>query len=462
MYICIVFESGSLQLVRNTYYLIMKRLLCLSLMMLCIMTTLAFDVNSRFGIKEQKTAEGYQQYLGKSFFVRPAYGLLESWENSGFKYRKIHAEKLYIISKIKVKDVNIYGTPNREISIEAVEDVSNKTIRFKGYEDITIIRSPWNGTKRYPLIDYLPIVFTEPFNEMKQKLMGNTIKHEMVKDTYEIVDVFIGQNDEDVSATATTNVIVKNNRTGNTSTCPYHKVNYEPFKHALEGTYHAVLTRVEKPEDATDRYGETKVVKEDGINKYYYYDNIIGLVIFADYQEFIFKLLNNSNHTLKLIWDEAVFVDLDGKTSKVMHKGVKYSEREKSQTPSVIIKGANIEDVASPIDKVYYFEGIHLPYTGKTIGNGWKTKSMLPSLFVGKEPGEIRLMLPIQVKDVINEYTFVFKLYYTFDHPELLHSDKVDPIKKEAADFDTIICFSKPAERQDSNSALGATSCMGL
>ncbi len=426
------------------------------------MTTLAFDVNSRYGFKEQKTAEGYQQYLGKSFFVRPAYGLLESWENSGFKYRKIHAEKLYIISKIKVKDVNIYGTPNREISIEAVEDVSNKSIRFKGYEDITIKHSTWNGTKRYPLIDYLPIVFMEPLNELKQQLIGNTIKHEMVKDTYEIVDVFIGQNDEDVSATATTNVIVKNNRTGNTLTCPYHKVNYEPFKQALEGTYHAVLTRVEKPEDATIRYGETKVIEESGITKYSYKDNIIDVIIFADYQDFIFRLHNNSDHTLKLIWDEAVFVGVDGKTSKVMHSGIKYSEREKSQTASVVITGANIEDLAKPTDNVYYEKGIQLPFSGEIIGNGWKTNPLLPSLFIGKEPGVIRLMLPIQIKDVINEYTFVFKLYYSFDHPELLHPEKVYPKEKETPSFDTIICSFKPAERLDSNSPLGTTSCMSL
>lgn len=35
-------------------------------------------------------------------------------------------------------------------------------------------------------------------------------------------------------------------------------------------------------------------------------------------------------------------------------------------------------------------------------------------------------MLPIQVKDVVNEYTFVFKVYYSYDHPELLNQDQLN------------------------------------
>ena len=60
-----------------------------------------------------------------------------------------------------------------------------------------------------------------------------------------------------------------------------------------------------------------------------------------------------------------------------------------------------------------------------TIGNGWKKHSMLPEKYIGKEAGEIRLMLPIQIRDVINEYTFIFKVYYTYDHPELLKNEKL-------------------------------------
>ena len=181
--------------------------------------------------------------------------------------------------------------------------------------------------------------------------------------------------------------------------------------------------KVEKPEDATNRYGETKVIQDAGVDKYSYNDSIIDITIFGTKEQFGFILKNISNHSLKIIWNEAAFVGLDGSTSKIMHVGTKYSQRESDQPATVVIKGAKIDDVATPTANVYYDEGVKIGYS--TIGSGWKTKSMLPEKYEGKEAGEIRLMLPIQVKDVVNEYTFVFKVYYTYDHPELLNAEKL-------------------------------------
>ena len=39
----------------------------------------------------------------------------------------------------------------------------------------------------------------------------------------------------------------------------------------------------------------------------------------------------------------------------------------------------------------------------------------------GLEPGQVMLMLPIQIRDVINEYIFVFDVKYVFKHPERLN-----------------------------------------
>lgn len=197
----------------------------------------------------------------------------------------------------------------------------------------------------------------------------------------------------------------------------------EPFADALTGKYKTSLVKVEKPEDSSNRYGETKTIQDAGVEKYSFKDDVIDIVIYGTSQEFNFVLKNISQHSLKIIWNEAAFVGLDGTSSKIMHVGVKYSEREGDQPATTIIKGAKLEDLATPTANVYYDEGVTIGYS--TIGNGWKTKSMLPKDYVGKEAGEIRLMLPIQVKDVVNEYTFVFKVYYTYDHPELLNPDKI-------------------------------------
>lgn len=401
----------------------MKRILFLLTLLINFVTVFAFDSSTNFGFNQQKTEEAYQQYVGKCFKVRPAYGKLETWDKSGFKFNESYIGKTYAISKITVKDVTLNDKPNREISVIAVENGSKKKIKFKGYEEISIKVGIWSGVKQWPLISYMPIIFTEPFEEYKKLHLGETIQHDMVKDQYEIVDLFIGKGVGKDYATAETNVKVKNKRTGEIIECPYSMVKTTPFQNALKGSYKTALLKVEKPENASNRYGDTKVIQDDGIDKYSYNDSIIDIIIFGTPEQFNFVLKNVSNHSLKIIWNEAAFVGLDGLSSKIMHVGTKFSEREGDQPATTIIKGAKIEDLATPTSNVYYDDGVKIGYS--TIGSGWRKRSMLPEKYLGKEVGEIRLMLPIQVKDVINEYTFVFKVCYKFDHPELLNAEKL-------------------------------------
>ena len=136
----------------------------------------------------------------------------------------------------------------------------------------------------------MPIVFTEPFDEYKKEKLGSIIEHEMVKDTYEVTDVFIGKGVGKDYACAVPNFTVKNVRTGETVSCPSSEVNTQPFQFALEGNYTTALTKVEKPEDSAERYGETKLVEDEGVNKYSYKDNIIDILIFGTSEEFHFTL----------------------------------------------------------------------------------------------------------------------------------------------------------------------------
>lgn len=402
----------------------MKRILFVLAVLMCsLQFSFAFDTNSNFGIQQQKNEAGYQQYVGKSFFVRPAYGTLETWRKSGFKYDESYDGKTFTITKVTVKDVELNDKPNKEIQVVAVQNGGKMKIKFKGYEEVSVKVSIWSGVKQWPLIGWMPIVFTEPLNEYKQKHIGETIDHEMVKDKYEITDAFIGQYESGETKIAVPFVTVRNKRTGETTSCAYCEVKSKPFEAALEGSYRTALVKVEKPEDATNRYGETKTIQDAGVDKYSYNDSIIDIVIFGTDEQFDFTLKNISNHSLKLVWNEAAFVGLDGSTSKIMHVGTKYSQRESDQPATVIIKGAKIDDLATPTANVYYDEGYKIGYN--TYGNGWKTKSMLPKVYKGKEAGVIRLMLPIQIKDVVNEYTFVFKVYYSYKHPELLNAEKL-------------------------------------
>lgn len=392
----------------------MKKYLIIFASLLISITTFALDTNSNYGFKQQASADGYQQYVGQSFYVREAYGLLETWENSGFKPKEENFGVTYKITKVTVKDVELNKKPNREITIEAMQDGGKKKIKFKGYEEVSVKMGFWGDVKQWPLIGWMPIMFAEPFNEYKANNIGQIISHKEVKDQYEITDVYIGKSNNRDGATGVLCLKVKNIRTGEIKDIEASSKWTAPFEDALEGFYKTTLIKVEKPEDSGNRYGEIKTLQGAGVEKYSFSDEIIEIVIFGSGGQFNFEMKNISSSSIKIIWNEAAFVGLDGKTSKIMHVGTKYSQREQDQPATTVIKGATIDDIACPTANVRYSDILH----------EWVVDPMLPSSYKGKDAGEIRLMLPIQIKEVVNEYTFVFKVNYTYYHPELLRAEE--------------------------------------
>lgn len=177
--------------------------------------------------------------------------------------------------------------------------------------------------------------------------------------------------------------------------------------------YNVQLAVVESPADAKKQFGETKVVNftEDEINKYRYEDDFIDIVWYVSSKQFNFKLKNKSNHTIKINWDDISFVDYDGKVGRVMHAGVKYTDRNSSQPASTIPKGANIEDILLPTENVYFLSGSY---------GGWREKYLIPCVYdtpekfaagaekyVGKT---MKILMPIMIENVQNDYTFEFSI----------------------------------------------------
>ncbi len=178
-------------------------------------------------------------------------------------------------------------------------------------------------------------------------------------------------------------------------------------------SYSVGLSAVESPADVKQQFGETKVVNfdEDGVNKYRYEDNYIDIVWHVDTKQFNFKLLNKSGHSMKINWDDVSYVDTKGQVGRVMHSGVKYTDRNSSQPATTIPKGASITDLLLPTDNVYYVSGQY---------GGWRENYLYPCVYntpedfnanasslVGKT---MTIMMPIMIENVQNDYTFTFNI----------------------------------------------------
>lgn len=349
-----------------------------------------------YGIQKCATLVEYQKYIGEVVVYLPQETPSYADENE-FK-GKFNTE--YVISKISGDDKKMTFFLQEKNGKSKVKMVVNNHYESNSYGQYT-----YCITEKYSV----PLFLIDKFNRDKPKVIGYKYTNEKAKAEYEVTDVVMKTTYSLGSLYPTIHYVLKNSITGETITVPEDSAQNDCFKKDLNGKYSSTLVKVEKPVDETIRYGETKTIETEGITKYSYIDDYIDILIFSDNSQFSFLLKNISQNTLKVIWNEAVFVDFNGSTSKVMHTGTKYSQKNEDQPASTIIRGASIDDIAVPTCNVRYSD----------ILKEWITDPMYPNE-PAKSPGELKLMLPIQVKETINEYIFIFKVEWIYDYPELV------------------------------------------
>ena len=167
--------------------------------------------------------------------------------------------------------------------------------------------------------------------------------------------------------------------------------------------YDITLTEVERPVDAKERYGEQKVIRfeEEGKTKFSFEDEMIKLIWLPTTSQFNFLLMNKTKHSIKIIWDEAAYVDENGSSKRIMHSGVKYSDRNNPQPPTTIVRGTTVSDIILPIDDFY--GSLFSPYATRTE----KESADKAEQYVGKS---VQVLLPLKIKEIVNEYIFSFKV----------------------------------------------------
>ena len=170
--------------------------------------------------------------------------------------------------------------------------------------------------------------------------------------------------------------------------------------------YDVGLSEVERPADAIKRYGEHKIIsfEEGEETKYRFEDEMVEMVLFVDKKKISFSLLNKTKHSIKIVWDESVYIDQNGRSNRVMHQGVKYIKKSQPQPPSIVAPLATIEDVVIPADNV------HL------VGSSWRVYPLLPyssgdatdaKNLIGKK---LQVLLALQTLGVVSEYIFSFTI----------------------------------------------------
>lgn len=146
-------------------------------------------------------------------------------------------------------------------------------------------------------------------------------------------------------------------------------------------------------------------------------DSAIAVNFSIGQKEIAFSMKNKTNHTIKINWDETLFIKY-GTPGKVMHLGVKYTDRNNSQPMSIIPSGIAHDDIILPTENVYWRDGYYSQSYSRA--GGWEEKDLFPSNDLNKPENKelilsykgikFRVFMPIIINGIQKEYNFNFKI----------------------------------------------------
>lgn len=143
-----------------------------------------------------------------------------------------------------------------------------------------------------------------------------------------------------------------------------------------------------------------------------YDDDIISIGLELSTTSINIDLVNNAASSIKILWDEAAFIDRNEIAHRVIHLSTKLIEREKEQVPTVVPKGSRITDMLVPADYIEW-----RTVTKNTDSSGWEIKPYYQRQFYDSHSAAemgiawltpMRLLLPIEYDGKVYEYTYTF------------------------------------------------------
>ena len=172
------------------------------------------------------------------------------------------------------------------------------------------------------------------------------------------------------------------------------------------------LSNVESLNKSKEHIVDFKIInfRLDGMNLCRFEDDNMEIVWRVSRTEFNFELKNKTENLIKVNWNDVAYVDINGRVSRMAHKGIKLSERNSSQPSTVIPKSAVLSDILIPTDNIHFTSGKY--------NSSWSKEPLIPFSYkshkyrlaaarsnVGKK---MSVLMPIIMEGVQYYYTFEF------------------------------------------------------
>jgi len=132
-----------------------------------------------------------------------------------------------------------------------------------------------------------------------------------------------------------------------------------------------------------------------------YEDRCISIVWELQRKQLCFALENRKKTAIKILWDEAVYVDEANQSHKLMHVGIDYAGKNEKQSDAILAPMSKINEIVVPSKNIYPVNGEY---------GGWVCSNLLKRDKASLLGERIKVLLPIEVKGKRSDYYFTFNI----------------------------------------------------
>lgn len=138
-----------------------------------------------------------------------------------------------------------------------------------------------------------------------------------------------------------------------------------------------------------------------------YNDDVIDISMEFGEQSISMFIGNQTSSSIKILWDDAAYIDQFGSAHRVIHLGTKLIDRDKAQVPSVVPKGSHINEEVVPSDCIEWMASTsNWEYTPVSQMYMYNTEKEAQEATMNL--ADVQLLLPIEANGQRYEYTFKF------------------------------------------------------
>jgi hypothetical protein len=184
-------------------------------------------------------------------------------------------------------------------------------------------------------------------------------------------------------------------------------------------SYDISLISVERYTGTKKIYGEQRIdsVLEDGVSKFYFEDELVRIKWLPRPDDIVLVVNNKVGGLVRIVWDEARFIDEKGISHRLIHSGIGYEERNYLQQPAIIVGKGSLEDFVHPADYFQWEEGggrrsskqqgywRRVPFMPTQIRGTAEELRAMTEPFLGKT---FQVRLALQISDIPNNYVCTF------------------------------------------------------